>query len=143
MSSRKPTPRKKEATVDSLMQRNFTSVTSAASLVQADGLMRLARMRHLPVVDSGRLVGVLSHRDVLEASDPTRALTVDEVMHAEPCTVQVKMTLGDAARRMLRFRVGCLPVVQSGHGGNEMIGLLTERDLLRAAYAPDADDGSD
>lgn len=141
MSSRKPTPRS-QATVDSLMRRNFTSVDSMESLLQADWLMRLARIRHLPVVDAGRVVGVLSHRDVLEASTSTRAVTVADVMRPEPCTVEAKTTLAEAARRMLRLRIGCLPVVRPGRDGEELIGLLTESDLLRAAYATGSDEGS-
>jgi CBS domain-containing protein len=143
MTARKATPQN-EATVGSLMRRNFTSVDSLESLLQADRLMRLARIRHLPVVDAGRLVGLLSHRDVIEAAvlEPRRSVTVSEVMRAGPYTADAEMTLGAAARRMLRLRIGCLPVVRTGRDGEELIGLLTESDLLHAAYATGSDEGS-
>jgi CBS domain-containing protein len=52
-------------------------------------------------------------------------------------------TLGAAARRMLRLKIDCLPVVRAGSNGPALVGLLTESDLLRAAYAPDFYGASD
>ncbi len=145
-----------DETVSALMRKHFVSVGPAESLLDADRIMRLARIRHLPVVDAGRLVGVLSHRDVLDASvarlercaagdraDYLRGIAIAEVMHKEPYTALENTTLGDAARRMLRLKIGCLPVVRQGPSGQELIGLVTESDLLRAAYAPDFDEASD
>jgi CBS domain-containing membrane protein len=145
-----------EATVSQLMRTNFVSVRSDESLLDADRIMRLARIRHLPVVEAGRLVGVLSHRDVLEASiarleksdgveraQHLRAISIAEVMHRDPYTATEGTTLGDAARRMLRLKVGCLPVIRRGRSGQELVGLVTESDLLRAAYAPEFDEASD
>ena len=50
------------------MRTNFVSAAPDDSLLEADRIMRLARIRHLPVVEKGVLVGLLSHRDVLAAS---------------------------------------------------------------------------
>ena len=143
-------------TVARLMRKHFVSVAPAESLLDADRIMRLARIRHLPVIEAGRLVGVLSHRDVLDASiarlerreggeraDHLRGITIAEVMQRDPYTALESTTLGDAARRMLRLKIGCLPVVRSGDKGEQVIGLITESDLLRAAYAPDFEDASD
>jgi len=148
--------RQAEDTVAALMRKHFVSVAPSESLLDADRIMRLARIRHLPVVEAGRLVGVLSHRDVLDASiarlerrdgveraDHLRNIAVVEVMHKEPYTAIESTTLGDAARRMLRLKIGFLPVVRQGSDGQQLIGLVTESDLLRAAYAPDFDGASD
>jgi CBS domain-containing protein len=145
-----------EDTVGTLMKRNFISMKPADNLLEADRIMRLARIRHLPVVEGGHLVGVLSHRDVLEASlapsdagdgvaraNYLRVIPVEKVMQRNPFTADANSTLGDAARRMLRLKIGCLPVVRQGSEGEELIGLITESDLLRAAYAPDFRDASD
>lgn len=138
------------------MRRNFISVASTESLLEADRIMRLARIRHLPVVDQGWLVGILSHRDVLDASlarlekhspvertDYLRGIPIAEVMQRNPYTADLHTTLGDAARRMLRLKIGCLPVVRRGSDGEQLVGLITESDLLRAAYAPDFRGASD
>jgi CBS domain-containing protein len=145
-----------QATVATLMRKNLVSVGPDESLLDADRIMRLARIRHLPVVKEGRLVGILSHRDVLDASiarleksdgleraQHLRSISIAEVMQRDPYTATESTTLGDAARRMLRLKIGCLPVTGQGHQGQELIGLVTESDLLRAAYAPEFDEASD
>jgi CBS domain-containing membrane protein len=142
--------------VGALMRRHFVSVEPGASLLDADRIMRLARIRHLPVVADGHLVGVLSHRDVLEASlsrlekldaqervDHLRGIPISAVMRTDPYTAKEGTSLGEAARRMLQLKIGCLPVVQSGPDGQRLVGLVTESDLLRAAYVPEFDGASD
>ncbi len=126
------------------------------TLLEAERILRIARIRHLPIVDGGILVGILSHRDVLEASlpckesewwrrnvDHLRKLTVGEVMRIEPWTAKPAASLQEAAERMLRFKIGCLPVVERGKSGPRIVGLLTESDLLRAAYTPAFQGASD
>jgi CBS domain-containing protein len=109
-----------------------------------EDLMNLGRVRHLPVLDGDRLVGVVSQRDLLACS-LTRALELDarerrvflksvsvrEAMSKRLVTVRPDATQREAAELMLRNRVGCLPVV--GADGT-LIGILTETDLIRSAY---------
>jgi CBS domain-containing membrane protein len=143
-------------TVSGLMRANFISVGPDDTLLEADRIMRLARIRHLPVVRNGTLVALLSHRDVLSASiselekcDPAerlnhlRKIPVSAVMRGSLYTATEETTLADAARRMLRAKIGCLPVVRPGTDGPLLLGLITESDLLRAAYVPDFDGASD
>jgi CBS-domain-containing membrane protein len=91
------------------------------------------RVRHLPVVEHGRLVGVVSDRDLLErATAPSRrearsAPTVRDRMSASVETVNVDEPLTRACRRMLERRVSCLPAMQ----GSRIAGILTELDLMR------------
>ncbi|HXX47502.1 MAG TPA: CBS domain-containing protein [Myxococcota bacterium] len=138
------------------MRTHFVSAAPDDSLLEADRIMRLARIRHLPIVNKGRLVGLLSHRDVLAASiskltdgDPAdrlnhlRGIKIDAVMSRDVTTGTEETTLGAAAQRMLRLKIGCLPIVRSGPEGPRLVGILTESDLLRAAYAPDFEGASD
>lgn len=130
--------------VSSIMQTEFVSVSSRDRLDLADHIMRLGRVRHLPVVDEGRLVGVLSNRDLLAASltrvlafEPShrgaflRAIDVEEIMTRDVATASPDTPLAEAARRMVERKIGCLPVVREHR---VVVGIVTETDLLRAAY---------
>ena len=134
-----------DTAVEAIMQREFAAVRSDERLDFVDDVMALGRVRHMPVVDGGRLVGVVTQRDLLAASLSRaldfdaqerrtflRSVNVGDVMSRKPITVGPRATLRDAAALLLRHKIGCLPVV--GPGG-EALGLLTETDLLRAAYA--------
>jgi CBS domain-containing membrane protein len=136
--------------VKELMRRRYIAVTPKETLYDADRLMRLARIRHLPVVHDGLLVGVLSHRDILEASiarledclpeeraGHLQSIHVERMMRHSPETVAANCSLADAAVRIYQFKIGCLPVVENTPEGLRLLGLITETDLLRAAYDPD------
>jgi len=138
---------KPDSAVEHIMQREFASVRSDERLDFVDDVMALGRVRHMPVVDDGKLVGVVTQRDLLAASLSRvldfdrqerrtflRSVDVKEVMAGRPITVAPNATLAEAAALLLRHKIGCLPVV--GPGG-EALGLVTETDLLRAAYAGD------
>jgi CBS domain-containing protein len=130
------------------MRRCFITLGPADSLFDAERVMRMARVRTLPVAEDGALVGALSHREVLRrslggaaaAGDPAvcarwlRETPVAALMQRRPESVTRETTLSDAAARLLRDGVGCLPVIESGVASPRLIGLLTETDLLRAAY---------
>jgi CBS domain-containing protein len=123
-------------TVREIMRRDFVHAAPEESLGSALQSMRLARLRHLPVVRGGALLGILSYRDLLEQlalpdSAAGEHLQADDVMHEPPICVSPEDSLSDAADRMCRYRVGCLPVVDEGR---RLLGLVTESDLLRAAY---------
>jgi acetoin utilization protein AcuB len=124
------------------MARRFACVPPEASLLEAGALMRDAKIRHLPVVRGEVLVGILSQRDLADAAPPSapgselRPLSVGQVMRSDPWTAEESTPIREAAQRMLRYRIGCLPVVRAGPDGPLLVGIVTESDLLRAAYAP-------
>jgi CBS domain-containing protein len=129
--------------VGQLMRREFISIAPDESLVEARQIMRLARLRHLPVVRDGALVGLLTYRDLLEflfadaAPGPaTDGLRVEAVMARLPHSVSPEKSLAYAASRLWQLHLGCLPVVEPDANGGRLVGLITEVDLLRAAYDP-------
>jgi CBS domain-containing protein len=129
--------------VSEVMQREVATLEESERLDLADDIMRLGRVRHMPVVDGSRVKGIVSQRDLFAASlsktidfEPTErraflhSIDVSEVMSKEVLSVSPDTTLREAARRMLRHGIGCLPVVE----GDTLVGLVTETDLLRVAF---------
>jgi CBS domain-containing protein len=141
----------RERKVGEAMQSEVVSLASGDRLDLAEDIMRLGRIRHMPVLEGQRLVGIVSSRDLLAASlsrvlefEPLQRRTflhsieVREVMTSDVLTVGPDTLLREAAELMLKRQVGCLPVV-SPEG--ELRGLLTETDLVRVAYLGPEDTG--
>jgi CBS domain-containing protein len=133
--------------VSEIMQTDFVTVSLHDRLDFADQVMRLGRIRHLPVLHQGRVVGIVSNRDILAASltkvlqfGPIerraflRSVDVEEVMTSRIYTVPPNATLEEAAQLLLRHKIGCLPVVDPA---GAPVGLVTETDLLCAAFPPE------
>jgi acetoin utilization protein AcuB len=119
-------------TVERFMTANPVAIASDRTLAEAHRVMRERQIRHLPVIDAGRLVGVVSQRDLylletLHGVDPD-AERVEEAMTAEPFTVAPDAPLEDVASVMAEHRYGSAVVL---HGG-EVVGLFTTVDALRA-----------
>ena len=127
--------------VKNRMNADPVSVSPDDTLAQAHRLTREHRIRHLPVVQDGVLVGILSDRDVrsampspLERGDEAAAAAVAEtpvsqVMTREVITTGPFDTVEDAAKLLCRHRIGALPVVDA-HG--RLVGMISETDVLTA-----------
>lgn len=126
--------------VRDLMSTDVVSLDVAATLDLADDLMTQKRIRHLPVVENDRLVGLVSQRDLFRAGVSTvlqfrqhatkewlEHIRVAEVMTEDLVTAPPDSTVEEAVVRMLDHRIGCLPVVE----GATLVGLLSETDCLR------------
>lgn len=128
------------ARVIDVMKRQIVSVGADDRLSTVEDIMTLGGVRHMPVVSGGKLVGVVSERDLLRASlsnldvagqDDRRAflhaVVIRRVMSAPPIVIGPRATLKRAARTMADHKIGCLPVVADD---GELIGILTETDVL-------------
>jgi acetoin utilization protein AcuB len=126
--------------VQDVMQTKLHTVTPATSLPDALRLTSQRGVRHLPVLDGDRLVGILSDRDLKRAmassatSLETRELNylldrlrVEEIMTRTVITIGRMFPIEDAARLMAQEKIGALPVTEEG----QLIGLVTETDVLR------------
>jgi len=118
------------------------TVTPETSFQDALALLRQRKIRRVPVVDkAGRLVGIITERDLLHAApSPATSLSVWELnyllwrlqveglMTRKVLTVQPATPLQDAAQLMLEHKIGGLPVVDDH---NQVVGVITETDIFR------------
>jgi acetoin utilization protein AcuB len=124
-----------------MMQTQVITVTPAMSLTEVQRLMRDNNIRHVPVVSGKRLVGMITDRDIREASpSPATTLTRGEIayrMEATPvktCMTKDVVWIGPdmemvlAARLLVQRQIGCLPVMDNG----TLVGIVTDMDCLRA-----------
>lgn len=125
--------------VRDLMQTEVMTLSVYDCLDIADDIMRLGRVRHLPVLDGDRLVGMVTQRDLFRAgmssvldldSESNRGwlekVTVRDVMTKDVTTISSGATVQSAVSQMLDRKIGCLPVVDDGN----LLGLLSETDCL-------------
>jgi acetoin utilization protein AcuB len=127
--------------VQEWMNRDVVTVTPDESFRTAMHLIRQKGIRHLPVVEGKRLVGIVTDRDLRQAA-PSGAtslsihelhyilekLTVRDIMTKQVVSIRPDQTVEDAALLLLGHRIGGLPVVREG----DLCGIITETDILQA-----------
>lgn len=120
--------------VRDIMKCSLTTIPPDTSLQEAYRLMIEKSIRHLPVVEAGRLVGVVADRDLRLATSALAAhpfaadAKVTGVMAKQPRCAAPLDSVEEAARTMRELKIGCLPVLD----GNDLVGIVTGIDLLDA-----------
>jgi acetoin utilization protein AcuB len=115
--------------VKDIMTTSVTTVVPWDSIRHAATFLHEGGFRHLPVVEDGVLVWIISDRDVEEARirGTMRALlTVESIMRQPVLTVTPETPLGEASRLMLERQISALPVLE----GRRLVGILTPSDAL-------------
>ena len=120
------------------MSRKVVTIGADDTLRVVHEIMEMAKVRHLPVVRGGTLVGVVSQRDLFHASlssligipapEQNRFLEgvfISEVMSSPALTVAPSSSVREAVRVMADRKFGCLPVAEEGR----LVGILTETDI--------------
>jgi acetoin utilization protein AcuB len=119
------------------MTREVVALSPGTTAADALALCREKRIRHLPVLEQGRLAGIVSDRDLRSAApslgDPGRAealqsLQISDIMTRDVVTTHPGDPIEEAANRMREKRIGCLPVVEDG----DLVGILTSSDVMEA-----------
>jgi CBS domain-containing protein len=106
----------------------------------ANDVISLGRIRHIPVVDDGRVVGLLSQRDLIGTAANEifglkqtsmaallKTILIKDVMKRRVLTVEPNTKITAGAKIMADKKIGCLPVVSEG----ALVGLVTTTDILR------------
>jgi CBS domain-containing membrane protein len=131
----------KDLKVRDVMTADPTTLKRNDKLTLADDIMRLGRVRHLPVVDDDgqTLAGIVTQRDLFRDALAQAlgygkhaqrkildTLAVKEVMATDVVTTGPDTSLVEAARILTERKIGCLPVIENGR----LVGILTEGDFV-------------
>ncbi len=130
----------KASQVKDIMAKDPVTLDAEDILDLASDIMNLGRIRHIPILDKGKLVGVLSQRNLFhsalitalglgpkESRELLKAIPIRRAMTAPVVTVAPDMGVKEAARIMSEKKIGCLPVTEN----EKLVGLVTESDILR------------
>ena len=131
--------------VADIMKTNVVSIPSDTSLAQARKIMDAHRIRRLPVIDRGKLVGIVT-RDALDRMGPSQmttfnvyelgylvnTITVKQCMHRDVVTVPPDMTVEEAVELAQSKRVGALVVMED----ERVVGICTTNDFFYSILNP-------
>jgi CBS domain-containing protein len=130
----------KAGVVREIMMGSPVTLKPDETLDLANDVIFLGRIRHIPIVEDGRLVGLLSERDMMGAAATTifglkrksksallKSVLIKDVMKRKVVTVKPDTTIKDVAHLMKEKKIGCVPVVDEG----SLVGLVTTTDILR------------
>ena len=124
------------------MSKDLVTIDADTSIMKASRVMKQNEIQHLPVLSQGRLVGIVSDRDLKEAT-PSKAtildihemyhlldtITVKSLMPKKIFTITPGETVEKAAAVMLKHHISALPVVDPG---GTLAGIITKGDIFRA-----------
>ncbi|HUT30044.1 MAG TPA: CBS domain-containing protein [Sedimentisphaerales bacterium] len=121
-----------ELKVADVMSAPVESIASNISAFHASLTMQASGFKHLPVLDDGRLVGIVTQTDLTEALGSSHVdTTIAGIMSTDIATVECKATVAEVAERMSSRNISCVVVVE----GPEIKGIITERDILKRVLA--------
>lgn len=129
--------------VSEIMTRDVVTLFEEENLERLQDGMERFGFRHLPVVDGKKLVGLVTHRDLLRAAvsilEPgrqareqafTTGVFVAQLMTRDPATVRPDTPIAEAAKLLRRNKFGCLPVTEPD---GTLVGIVTEADFIDLA----------
>ncbi|HUU49552.1 MAG TPA: CBS domain-containing protein [Nitrospinota bacterium] len=119
--------------------KNLITVTKDIDIESAYKVMRKHSIRHLPVVEGKKLIGIVTDRDLRQSLIPwkssekerefyyfSKEVRIEEIMTKDPVTITPDTDIEDAARLIHRYKFGALPVVKDGN----LVGIITHMDIL-------------
>ena len=129
----------KKLKVRDIMSTDLVTLKENDDLGLAENVMRFGRIRHLPVVTKGKLVGLITHRDILRAQISSLAdlpmeernqlklsIPASEIMKKDVDTIGPDESVLEAAKILKEHKYGCLPVVND----RKLVGIITEADFI-------------
>jgi CBS domain-containing protein len=133
--------------VRDMMATGIEVVDRNDTLLAVEERMAAKQLRHLPVLEQGDIVGIVTQRDLFKAAMSSamgygekaqqaylRSVRVKEIMTYPVVTISPDTSVAAAAEMIITRGIGCLPVVD----GTTLVGMITKTDLLRCLMAMDA-----
>ena len=130
----------KEGLVREIMMGSPVTLNPDDTLDLASDIISLGRFRHIPVVENGKLIGIISERDLMGAaavrifglkqkskSALLKSVLIKDIMKKRVVTVEPDTPIKDAAHLMADKKIGCVPVLSEG----ALVGLVTTTGVLR------------
>jgi len=122
------------------MKKDLITITKEERMTKAKKILQEKNIRHLPVVDGKKLIGLVTNMDIrkAEASPATSLeirelhylldkLTVDEIMTRNVITISPDISVEEATTLLHDNKIGCLPVIEDGN----LVGIITENDVMK------------
>lgn len=135
---------KQRVPVSEIMSKDLVTLTPNQSLEEAEKLFKDHNIRHVPIVEGDRLVGVLSHTDLLrisfsELDEENETVvpvvydmyTIPQVMTKTPVSVEINATIKETVEILSKQSFHSLPVVDN----EKLVGIITTTDLLNYMLA--------
>jgi len=127
-------------TVEEIMSVGVQTLHHKDKMADAKKLMTEKSIHHIPIIDdAGKVIGLVSHRDILAASESSISddndgqnsaqISIDKFMTSNVTTVDGRASLREAALFLQKHQYGCLPVVTDG----ELKGIITDSDFVAVA----------
>ena len=130
----------KEGLVRDIMMGSPVTLKPDDTLDLANDIISLGRFRHIPVVENGKLIGIISERDLMgtaavrifglkqkSKSALLKSVLIKDIMKKRVVTVEPDTPIKDAAHLMADKKIGCVPVLSEG----ALVGLVTTTGVLR------------
>lgn len=125
--------------IEAIMSTNLITLAPQSTLAEARTLMHDKRIHHIPVIDNGKLVGLVTLTNVLAATDSflrdpknrihANEISVEDAMVREVATVELNASLRQAALFIEKHKIGCLPVMNN----DKLVGIITDTDFVAVA----------
>ena len=127
--------------VRDLMTKDLFTLGQDDNLKTLEDVMKWRAIRHIPVVDEeNHVVGLVTHRDLLKYSISgfanvaeeekealNKSISVSSIMKTNIQTISPELSLQEAAKMMLKYKFGCLPITEN----DKLVGIITEADFMK------------
>jgi CBS domain-containing membrane protein len=120
-------------TISEIMNTELQTLSTQNSLWDAVQLMNKHSIRHIPVVDDEKLMGLLTQRDALlymhKSEEEQKSLLLLDIMTTGVVSIAENASIRNAALFLQKHKLGCLPVVE----GKKLVGIITDTDIVSVA----------